>query len=254
MLQNKHVIIGFTLILLLATFRTQTAHAAIVLQQSRVIFDGDKKSASLMVTNQNVNAPYLAQGWVEDADNKKIQSPIVLLPPLQRIEAGAKTQIKLQALPGINLLRQDRETLFYLNLREIPPRSDKANTLNIALQNRIKIFYRPVALKAPLNQLATPWQSQLLLKKEGDAWRVDNPSAYFITLVDARSSIKSDSVPGFTPLMIAPHSSERLTGRADSYGNAPVMTYLNDYGGRPLLTFNCSASLCQVVSNVVPES
>jgi len=34
---------------------------------------------------------------------------------------------------------------------------------------------------------------------------------------------------------------------AASVGNTPVLTYINDYGGRPQLAFSCSGSSCQVV-------
>ena len=86
--------------------------AAIALQQTRVIFDGDKTSASLLVNNQNPTAPYLAQGWREDAQGKKIQGPLLLLPPIQRIEAGAASQIKIQSLPAASLLRQIAKRCF----------------------------------------------------------------------------------------------------------------------------------------------
>ena len=253
-----------------------SANAAIALQQSRVIFNGDKKSTSLLVNNQNPHAPYLAQGWIEDDSGKKINGPLLVLPPIQRIEPGAKTQIKIQGLPTLNLLRQDRETLFYLNLREIPPKNAAANTLNIALQNRIKVFYRPVALAAPFGQLATPWHSTLVMEKQADAWRITNPSAYYITLVEARrggsaaaagngtepitGAAQADTPRGniadvriFTPLMLAPGASETLPGTAADYGNAPVFTYLNDYGGRPEITFRCNSNSCSVTANQVPR-
>ena len=79
-----------------------SANAAIALQQSRVIFNGDKKSTSLLVNNQNPHAPYLAQGGIEDDSGKKINGPLLVLPPIQRIEPGAKTQIKIQGLPTLN--------------------------------------------------------------------------------------------------------------------------------------------------------
>ncbi|WP_227550703.1 fimbria/pilus periplasmic chaperone, partial [Klebsiella quasipneumoniae] len=46
-------------------------------------------------------------------------------------------QVKVQGMPDINKLPADRESLFYFNVREIPPKSNKANTLQIALQTRI---------------------------------------------------------------------------------------------------------------------
>ena len=223
------------------------ARAALALQQTRVIFNGDSTSASLLVNNQNSTAPYLAQGWIEDEAGKKVRRPLLVLPPLQRIEPGASSQVKILALPDVNLLRQDRETLFYLNLREIPPRNGRPNTFNIALQNRIKLFYRPAALKAPLGELASPWLSQLVLEKRGDGWRISNPSAYYVTLVAARG------VSAFSPLMLAPGASAPLPGDIANYGSAPVLTYLNDYGGRPEVTFGCAAARCTVTANRVPR-
>lgn len=240
-----------TVILSLILTCPYMAHAAISLQQSRVVFDGDKSSDSLLVNNQNTTTPYLAQGWIEDEDGKRVQGPLLVLPPIQRIEPGEKSQIKIQALPAARLLRQDRETLFYLNLREIPPRNEGGNTLQIALQNRIKIFYRPAALKN--NDLATPWQSQLVLNMRDNRWQITNPSAYYITLVDAQTSQQGPHVASFTPFMLAPGASEMLPGNAGNYGKTPIFTYLNDYGGRPEITFKCDSQQCNVIANQVPR-
>ena len=142
------------------------------------------------------------------------------------------------------------------------------------------MFYRPAALKAPLGELATPWQSQLVMEKQGERWRITNPSAYYITLVEARRAentpgtgkagsgqaatrekpgtggkqggAKPMDVAAFTPLMLAPGDSAVLPGSAADYGRAPVFTYLNDYGGRPEITFQCDTQRCRVTANRVP--
>ncbi|WIF62916.1 fimbria/pilus periplasmic chaperone [Enterobacter cloacae] len=220
--------------------------AAIALDRTRVIVNGTDKAVALNVSNQNKQLPYLAQGWIEDAQGNKITSPLVVLPPIQRIEPGEKSQVKIQILPAANLLAQDRETLYYFNLREIPPKSDKPNTLQIALQTRIKLFYRPVSIVASRADLATPWQEKLTLTRQGDRYRVINPTPYFVTLVDANAK-GGKSVAGFEPLMIAPRASAELKVSASMLGEAPVLTYVNDYGGRPTLTFSCSGTDCQVV-------
>ncbi|VTR37056.1 Chaperone protein papD precursor [Serratia fonticola] len=75
-------------LLLLGTLVAQQAQAAIALDRTRVIFDGSQKSVSLNVSNQNKQLPYLAQGWIEDEQGNKIQSPLTVLPPVQRIEPG----------------------------------------------------------------------------------------------------------------------------------------------------------------------
>ncbi|WP_337264913.1 MULTISPECIES: fimbria/pilus periplasmic chaperone [unclassified Serratia (in: enterobacteria)] len=226
---------------------TSQAQAAIALDRTRIIFAGGDKSLSLSVNNDNPQLPYLAQGWIEDAQGNKVTSPLTVLPPVQRIEPGAKSQIKVQALPMVSQLPQDRETLYYFNLREIPPKSDKANTLQIALQTRIKLFYRPKALVKTTAEMATPWQEQLTLTKQGDKYLVSNPTPYYVTLVDAGSQ-KGVSVSGFEPLMLEPKGSAPLGVSASSLGNTPVLTYVNDYGGRPLLTFRCGGTDCQLVA------
>ncbi|CAI0998463.1 Chaperone protein papD precursor [Serratia marcescens] len=226
----------------------QQASAAIALDRTRVIFNGGDKSVSMSISNENKQLPYLAQGWIEDADGKKISSPLTVLPPVQRLEPGAKSQVKVQGLPAANTLPQDRETLFYFNLREIPPKSDKPNTLQLALQTRIKLFYRPKAIAVTNPESVAPWQEKLTLTKQGDGYQVNNPTPYYVTLVDASSKKGGASAPGFEPLMVPPKGSASLKVAASALGNAPVLTYVNDYGGRPQLTFSCNGASCQAVA------
>ena len=222
------------------------AYAAIALDRTRIVFDGGAKSISLNVSNDSQQLPYLAQGWLEDDKGNKITTPLTVLPPIQRIEAGAKSQVKIQGLPAANSLPQDRESLFYFNLREIPPRSDKPNTLQIALQTRIKLFYRPKMLHlTPTAMAASPWQEKLTLTRQGNTYQVNNPTAYYTTLVDGSSSVKGLPVKNFEPLMLAPFSQGTLKNGSAELGNNPVLTYINDYGARPQLQFTCAAGTCQ---------
>ncbi|MCL1028819.1 fimbria/pilus periplasmic chaperone [Serratia sp. arafor3] len=230
---------------LLSAMAAQQAQAAIALDRTRVIFDGSQKSVSLSVSNQNKQLPYLAQGWIEDEQGNKIQTPLTVLPPVQRIEPGKPSQVKIQALPAAKLLKQDRETVYYFNLREIPPKSTKANTLQIALQTRIKLFYRPVGIAIDTN--AAPPQEQMTLSKQGDKYLVNNPTPYYVTIVDASSKKDGAGVKGFEPLMVPPKGSLPLTVSAASVGGSPVLTYINDYGGRPQLSFSCNGSTCTVI-------
>lgn len=230
---------------LLSALAAQQAQAAIALDRTRVIFDGDQKSVSLSVTNQNKQLPYLAQGWIEDEQGNKIQSPLTVLPPVQRIEPGKPSQVKIQALPAAKLLKQDRETVYYFNLREIPPKSSKPNTLQIALQTRIKLFYRPAAVAMDKN--APPPQEQLTLTKQGNSYIVNNPTPYYVTIVDAATKKGVEGVKGFEPVMVPPMDKLPLTVNASSLGNSPVLTYVNDYGGRPSLSFSCNGTACSVV-------
>lgn len=226
---------------------SQSVMAAIALDRTRVIFDGENKSITLNITNNNNKLPYLAQGWIDNAEGKKITSPLVILPPVQRIEPGKASQVKIEALPAVANLPQDKETLFYFNLREIPPKSDKPNTLQIALQTRVKLFYRPKAIK--VDKRAAPFQEKLILNKQGDKVIVKNPTPYYMTIINAGANSVNAGQKGksFTPVMVAPFSDMPLGVSASAIGQQPVLTYINDYGGRPELKFKCQGSQCQAI-------
>lgn len=232
--------------LLVTTMVAQSAHAAIALDRTRVIFDGSHTSQSLNISNQNKTLPYLAQAWVEDAQGHKIESPLTALPPLQRVEPGAKSQVKLQLTGSATPLPADRESLFYFNLREIPPKSNKPNTLQLALQTRVKLFYRPTALFVAPNDANIP-QKKLTLTRAGSHWRLNNPTGYYVTVIQAAAGPNdTNSIPGFKVVMVPPKDSVVLGGSTEALGIHPVLTWINDYGGRPQLIFSCSGSTCKV--------
>lgn len=246
MTRNTTSLLGsFATVLAISVF-SLPAYSAIALDRTRVIFDGDQRTVSLNISNQNEQLPYLAQGWIEDEDGKKIQSPFTVLPPVQRVEPGKSSQVKIQSLQATRQLPQDRETLFYFNLREIPPRSNKPNTLQIALQTRIKMFYRPSAIALEMN--STPWQEQLSLTRQENKYVVNNPTAYYVTVVEVKASNNGKELAGFEPLMVAPKASAPLNVPVAALGNSPVLVYINDYGGRPQLNFHCTGNTCQVMS------
>lgn len=225
----------------------QQAHAAIALDRTRVIFNAGPKSLTLGISNQNKSLPYLAQAWLEDADGKKIEAPVMALPPLQRVEPGAKGQVKIQETGSLAGLPQDRESLFYFNVREIPPKSSKPNTLQLALQTRVKMFYRPEALEIKQGD-DNEAQKKLTLVRQGDSYQLTNPTPYFVTIVAASASAKGNSVDGFKPVMVNPKSSIALGASGSVLGSHPVLTFVNDYGGRPKLNFSCNGSTCAVSS------
>ncbi len=231
---------------------TSQSEAAIALDRTRVVFDGQQRSVSMTIGNESQQQPYLAQGWLEDEQGNKIQQPLAVIPPVQRVEPGAKSQVKIQSLPQAASLPQDRETLYYFNLREIPPRSTKPNTLQLALQTRIKLFYRPHTLVPARNDV--PFQEQLTLTRVGDRYRVNNPTGYYVTLSEGRQTVNGDAIGAFVPLMVAPKSEATLDVSAAALGSHPVLTYINDYGARPKLQFNCGRDSHCIATRVVPKT
>jgi len=216
------------------------ANAAVSLDRTRVIFNGSEKSMSLNIVNENQQLPYLAQAWLENAKMEKSPTgPIVITPPVQRLEPGAKSQIRLTATPAISQLPQDKESLFYFNLREIPPKSDKANTLQIALQTQVKLFYRPASITPKMNE---EWQSQIVLRPEAGGYLVSNPTPYYVTVIGLGNSKKDAEQSKFEAVMLAPKSEQKVKA---TVSNTPWMTFINDFGGRPTFEFPCSNGVCK---------
>ncbi|EGF7347964.1 fimbria/pilus periplasmic chaperone [Escherichia coli] len=231
-------------ILIAITYFTavSSVQAAVSLDRTRAIFYGGEKSMSLNISNDNKQLPYLAQAWIENEKQEKITTgPIVVTPPVQRLEPGAKSMVRLAGTPELSQLPQDRESLFYFNLREIPPKSEKENVLQIALQTKIKLFYRPASIKEEPNAV---WQEKLILRKTNGGYLIDNPTPYYVTVIGLGANEKQAREGKFVPVMLAPKSSQ--TVKSENY-STPYMSYINDYGGRPILRFACNVDYCTVV-------
>ncbi|MBQ0208140.1 fimbria/pilus periplasmic chaperone [Providencia rettgeri] len=224
----------------LTLLNSEYSSAAIALDRTRAIYEEGTKAISLKISNESNQLPYLAQAWIEDENFNKVTKPLLITPPIQRIEPGSKSMIRISSLPEVKDLPQDRETLFYFNLREIPPRSDKPNIIQIALQTRIKLFYRPSSI---MTDSGKPWQNKLILTKEKNGYTVENPTGYYITITDIQSYNNKKSDNQFSPITVSPMSSTKLITTV--YDNF-TLTYINDYGGRPTLDFQCLNHKCQV--------
>lgn len=143
------------------------AQATVSPDRTRIIFNASNKSATVRLTNQSKIDPYLAQSWIEDASGKKTRGYISTLPPMERIEPDEQVQIRLMALASLNNLPQDRETLFYYNVREIPPRTKEQNVMQIAMQSRLKLFWRPKAIELKEGQMV-PLQKVTITRTAGN--------------------------------------------------------------------------------------
>lgn len=221
-----------------------TSHSAVTPDRTRVIFNADMKSVTVTLKNNNVTLPYLAQVWLEDEQYARDATRFTALPPLQRIEPKSDGQIKIQPLPAAASLPQDRESLFYFNVREIPPKSDKPNTLQLALQTRIKFFYRPEAVAKQLDK-EHPFQAKLTLGYQGDSVIFDNPTPFYLVISNAGNK-EGNSAPGFNNLLLAPREKLTVPVKSASLGNTPVVNYIDDFGGHRMLVFRCSGNNCQV--------
>lgn len=221
--------------------------AAIVLDRTRVVYPGGAKSISLNIKNENQKLPYLAQAWIEDTQGQKISSPFVILPPVQRVDANQKSIVRIASVPAIDSLPKDRESIYYFNLREIPPKSEKSNVMQIAVQSKIKLFYRPEAI---IPERGAVWQDQVLITKQGTTLKVNNPTPYYITYVGLGhpQGKERTTIKGFSAFMVEPKSEQTVT-IPEALGNQFVISYVNDYGGYMDIKYQCAGNACKAIKS-----
>lgn len=70
---------------------------------------------TLDISNDNKQLPYLAQAWIENENQEKNYCRAGYChPPVQRLEPGAKSMVRLSTTPDISKLPQDRNHCFIL--------------------------------------------------------------------------------------------------------------------------------------------
>ncbi|EDD5837613.1 fimbria/pilus periplasmic chaperone [Salmonella enterica subsp. enterica serovar Enteritidis] len=221
-----------------------TSQAAINVDRTRIIMSSDAKAVSVGLSNESRDQPYLAQSWVEDSEGKAT-NVLIALPPLQRIDAGKKSRVRIMRVQnsGAAPLPADRESLFYFNVREIPPApEDKSkNILQLATQSQLKLFLRPAALAEEGS--AAPEQ-KLEVQQSGRTLTLKNPTPYYITLVWLGQNPKQ-KLAGFKEgTMVAPFSSQTLNTVLPAGTDRILVGNVDDYGGLRMNRFICTSGTC----------
>jgi chaperone protein EcpD len=224
---------GVCMTALMLTAHVPATQAALTVGATRVVFDSDKRSTSVIITNPS-NQPFAVQTWVNtSSDDDTTAVPFIPSPPLFRLNPGKEQQVQINGLP--NSLPADRESLFYFNVQEIPQAQteDDGNVLNIALRTRIKLFYRPSQLKEnPVSRLKDlQWsienvrgQPQLV---------VNNPTPFHVSFARLEVTGDSQSQAIANAVMVEPMNSQTyaLNGIKASKNLQVVFSAINDYGG-----------------------
>jgi P pilus assembly chaperone PapD len=197
-----------------------TTSAGVVVGGTRVIYDGSKKEAALSVGNPDKTA-YLIQSWVETQEGGQAKAPFVITPPLFKLNAGQDNVLRIVRVGGN--LPEDKESLFWLNVKSIPSTEKVDNTLQIAVKTRIKLIYRPAGIKGSLNDAA----KSLKWQRSGNTLQTINNSPYYLNFFSI--SVGGKELPGAT--FVAPNATASFTLPAGVTGNALDWKIINDYGG-----------------------
>ena len=175
---------------LLAAPAWSPARAALVLSDTRLVYHASAHEAWIGVLNVG-KQPALMQAWI-DAGNASIKPqssdvPFVVTPPMARIDAGQRQTLSV-VFTGADL-PADRESLYWLNVLDIPPEphlKPGANFIQFAVRTRIKLLYRPASLHGgPARAMTTlRWSERCTRGK--CTLQVRNPSPYYVAIVDLR--------------------------------------------------------------------
>ncbi|MEL4012841.1 fimbrial biogenesis chaperone [Dryocola clanedunensis] len=204
---------------LLAILSITAANAGVIIGGTRVIYDGGKKESSLSVSNPD-NVPYLIQSWIETQSGGAEKAPFVITPPLFRLNQGQQNVMRIVRAGN---LAENKESMYWLNIKSIPSSPKKDNTLQIAVKTRIKLIYRPEALKGKVpGELA----EQLKWTRVGDELQVTNPTGYYMNFNEIK--VGGKSLPDVT--YVAPGANTKFK----MAGNSGAITFrlITDFGAQ----------------------
>lgn len=214
-----------------------SALAGVTITGTRIIYPAAEKEITVRLNN-HADKPSLVQAWIDNGDPNqsldKIDVPFVLLPPVCRIEAqkGQTLRIMYTGTP----LPTMKESVFWLNVLDIPPQDKKLagkNQLQMAMRSRIKIFFRPSSLNEEgANQAA----AHLIWRKGSKSNQLSaiNPSPYFVNVARVTADVASGGqLTTQSGEMLAPGATQDFTlhgGRINQIRPPIHYQYLDDYG------------------------
>ncbi|WP_148305560.1 molecular chaperone [Candidatus Arsenophonus nilaparvatae] len=218
-MKNRKIKLSTLYILLFFVFKT---YANVTISGTRVIYDGNKREASILITNHDENRPYLIQSFISiNSDGKK--APFIVTPPLFRLDAGRENILRIIRTGGD--LPLDRESVFYLNVKAIPSAQDNLqNVLFITVKTRIKLFYRPKEIQGDADES----YKLLVFRRLGKQLAVKNSSNYYVTINQLK--IGSQIVNLKDQDMIAPQGVAYFNILANS-SDLISWNSINSYGG-----------------------
>lgn len=188
-------------------FFVLTASASVVMHNTRIILN-DRYQERIQLTNNDDN-DNVVQMWTttelnEDAKFAAEFEPFIVSPQVFKIKSKEGQSISLNYI-GEDL-PQDRESLFYLHMLQIPPigKVSKSSQQLVLLQKtEVKIFYRPKITEFNINKI-----DEYLVFKQDDLGTIKctNNSPFHINIIGG-SIIESEKnvIVKLHSIMIKPY-------------------------------------------------
>lgn len=173
-----------------ASLLTPQAHAAVVLDGTRVVFPAHEREVTLHMANKGAE-PALVQAWIDRGEIHSspdgIDVPFVITPAVFRLDPTKGQTLRIIHTDGA--LATDRETIFWLNVLEIPPKDPNAadrNTLQVAVRTRIKLMYRPEGLAGNAQDAPAHVRWEVVRDGRTNALKAVNPTPWVVNLADMK--------------------------------------------------------------------
>lgn len=216
---------------------TAAAHANVVIGGTRVVFPAQQGEVTVRLSNEG-DHPALVEAWIDTGDSKSApdsaNAPFLITPPLFRMEPHKDQNLRIIYTQGSQPLPTDRETVFWLNVLEVPPKPSGPqyagrNYLQFAIRSRLKLFYRPANL--PGDAIKAP--DKLSFTAQGTTLDVRNPTPYYITIGSLSLGPDGKPIDGADG-MVAPFGDLHLPlkglAQAPAAGTLITFVTINDYG------------------------
>jgi len=201
--------------------------AAVSLSGTRVIYPQGKKEISLEIKNHGPQ-PVLTQNWIDDgnihASPDILNIPFVITPPIARINPEQGQTLRISILE--NMLPRDKESVFWVNVLEIPAVNKTAeNKLQMAFRTRIKLFYRPEGLAGQPESAAQQLTWRRISSTQLEAVNNTPWNVSLAGVVSGRWKAMGDLVPAYGKKNFTVKRGSSLSSNGDI-----TWTYINDYG------------------------
>lgn len=236
---------GKALLLVVLCSLSYTTAASLQIATTRVIITDSQRDVGIRVNNVG-KSPSLTKVWISDEEMKGLEGsnddvPFFVSPPVTKIDAGKGKVFRIFALdPTKSDLPQDRESVFWLNVLDIPPREENAaaqNGISMALRTIIKIFFRPSDLKGTLSSAAEGLTFSMQVEGGNTKVTVSNNQGYYISL--NKLVLKTGTSEKETPSrMLEPFSTNEFVfdNVSAGSGSSIIYRYITEQGAYITLT------------------
>lgn len=224
-------------------FTASYSYSGVVVNGTRIIFENGQQEKAVQLNNKDRH-PNLVQIWSDknqpDSSPENADGPFMTNPQIFKMNPQQGQIVRLRFIGQSSELPQDRESLFYLNINEIPAlkASDlEANRLVVSFTNRLKILYRPKGLQGH----ATDAFEQVNYQIQNGQIRLNNPTNYYAHIAEIKMTQNGRIVQQDKSLMIAPN--DQLIWSAKPVANTATeinAVFINDYGARVQKTIKAS--------------